>query len=233
MNKDIKIMIELQRYWGNILQADAEIDRCNKNITLWEKELTDKNGVLLKLNEEIKLLKNSIKQNELDLTEIDNRIKKLEERRLILKTEREVEALNHELEKFKTEGGDIEEILIGLMDDLDSKSDDSSNKQNELDEMNVQVESDIEKIKSKITGFQKDISDNQSRYDEMLPALSNVVKSRFEKMLKSKGGKGIGEVNGEICGSCNFQIPSSLAAEASHDDKLVVCSNCGRYIYKN
>jgi predicted nucleic acid-binding Zn-ribbon protein len=66
----------------------------------------------------------------------------------------------------------------------------------------------------------------------VLNQLPSMYKSKFVKMISSRDGKGVARVEGEICGSCNFKIPSFLAIEASKDDKVVNCTNCGKYIYK-
>ena len=39
MNKDIETMIELQRFWDNILRAENNIKKNNESVTYWEKEL--------------------------------------------------------------------------------------------------------------------------------------------------------------------------------------------------
>ena len=231
MNKEIKIMIELQRYWASILKAGEGIERCRKNILHWKGQQSDVEKKLAALNEDIKKLRADIKKEELSLSELDQKIKKLEERRNVLKSEREVEALEHELAKARGEDDFIEEKLIELMDSLSEREKASEESSAELDELKANVIKSVEKLEDDIRSNEETIKDYREKYDALVTGLSASHRPRFEKLLKSKG-KAVGEVDGEVCGNCNFQIPSQLAHEASKDGNLVTCTNCGAYIYK-
>jgi len=231
MKSDIKIMIELQRYWQNILASQVSIERHNKNIVIWQDKIKKAELKSDKTGTEVKTLKQEIKKLELELETADEHIKKLEERRFLLKTEKEVEALENELNRIKEEDGELESNLIALMDDLDSKDTIFKQEEKEAAEMADQFIIDKKLIEEKIAGENQNIEKNQGFYDELQSQLSASVKSRFTKLLTSKNGLAIGVIDGEVCGSCNFQVPSQIALEASKNDQLVTCTNCGRYLY--
>ncbi|MCP4132901.1 MAG: hypothetical protein GY754_18195 [bacterium] len=231
MNRDIKIMVELQRYWGYILKAQADIERSKKSIVFWQGELTEKNKEVSLLADEIKQLKIRSKQNETDLDEIDGTVSKLEERRLLVKSERELEALNHELEKAQSQQGELEESVILSMDELEEKEGIYSGLIPELAEKEKQVESDIIDLKDKIKGFEAAIAENMDKFESLANNLPSAIKTRFVKTLKAKGCKGVAEVNNSTCGNCNFQIPPDLVREAARNESATTCTNCGGYIY--
>lgn len=231
MKSDIKIMIELQRYWQNIIASRVSIERHNKNIVIWQDKITKAKLKGGKTGGEVKTLKQEIKKLELELDTADEHIKKLEERRFLLKTEKEVEALKNELEKIKKEDGELENNLIALMDDFDSKETILKQEETEASEMAEQFTGDKILIEEKISGEKLNIEKNQALYDELQPQLTASAKSRFTKLLTSKNGLAIGVIDGEVCGSCNFHVPSQIALEASKNDQLVTCTNCGRYLY--
>ncbi len=231
MNSDIKIMIELQRYWQNILAAKKEIERNEKNLALWEEKLQKLKKDEEKAGGEVKALKQEVKKNELELESIDARIKKLEDRRLQLKTEKETGALEKELAEAKEEDDTLESALIEMMDNLATKEDELTKAGTDYKESGEQLEKDREVIQDKIRTQEETISKNQSLYDQLLPNLGAGVKTRFLKLLSSKNGQAIGPVEGEICGSCNFQVPAQLAMEAKTNEAIVTCTNCGRFLY--
>ncbi|PKL35144.1 MAG: hypothetical protein CVV44_23260 [Spirochaetae bacterium HGW-Spirochaetae-1] len=232
MNKDIKIMIELQRYWDNISLAKKEIERCSKNITYWENELAQKEKMLLKMSQDLKTGKADLREKELHLNELDDRIKKLESRRIQLKTEREMEALDNEMKKVKSDDEELEGHLLELMESLEIMENEILAEQTLLQEQKAETAKSVEKLNNDIQNYNSIVSSNKNSFDSLLPNLHASHQSRFTKLLQSKDGKAIGEVHGEICGTCNFQIPSQLAQDASSSVKTVSCTNCGRYIYK-
>ncbi len=231
MNSDIKIMVELQRYWQNILGAKKEIERNEKNLSLWQEKFEKLKKKVEVIGGEVKALKQDIKKSELELETVDERVKKLEERRNLLKTEKELDALDNELKKAKDEDSEIESSLIELMDNLESKETEFEAAERESGEVSDQLEKDSVIIQNKIRDEEDTISKNQSLYDQLLLQLGAGVKSKFTKLLSSKNGIAIGSIEGEICGSCNFQIPSHLAIEASTNESIVNCTNCGRFLY--
>ncbi len=234
MNKDLKIMIGLQRYWDVILENRAQIERANKSIDFWKKDLADLEKNHTVLTAEIKNLKNDIKQHELQLGEQDDKLKKLNERKPALIHEREITAIDKEISGVKEIQGGLEENLIESMDLLDSQEQKETQLSQDLTEKRENVKNDVEKLNNDVTNYNGIITENQAKFDEHAAALSPQVKTRFVKLTQSKkDGKGIGPLNGEVCGICNFQVPSNLSQEAAKEDAIKTCSNCGRYIYLN
>ncbi len=233
MNKDIKIMIQLQDCWNKILYSKSEIEKSNNKIKEIKNEIVKKTGNLDKLKNEIKILKNTIKENEVDLAGFENKLKKLNERINFLKSEREVEAQNREIEKIKEDISGKEESLILLMDELDAKEKLLDQSEADLVSYRDMSKTEIEKMELKINEHGKIISNKQTDFDRTIENLSPSYKPKFLKLLNTKSGKAIGEIMNNICGSCNFQIPSFLTQESLKEENVVTCTNCGRFLYSN
>jgi predicted nucleic acid-binding Zn-ribbon protein len=232
MNKDIMIMIELQKYWDVVMSSRAEIDKATNGLKAGEKELSAMKAKLSTLGARIKEMKTSLKQRELELSDMSSRIKKLEERKRNIQTERELKALEKEIEVLKFDSSSLEEKTLILIDELDLKEKDYAL-------MDAEVKQHEEKLNSFKPAFEKEISrhqeiikSNESSFNALSADLSPTSKSKFLKIITSREGKAIARVEGEICGYCNRKIPASLAIDASRDDKIVNCSNCGKYIYR-
>jgi predicted nucleic acid-binding Zn-ribbon protein len=232
MNREITIMMGLQRHWNMVLQAQEAIERCGKNIEHWKGLLAERESSLADLNASIRKMKADVRSEELLLAEMDQKIRKLEERRNLLKSGREIEALENELARIRAEDESKAESLISLIDILSEKEKSLPVMQAELDDLGMNVRKSLEKLENDIKTHRETVMQYTEKYDAMLNDLSAAHRGRFDKLLKSRKGKAVGEVRGEVCGLCNFQIPSQLANEASHDSKTATCTNCGAYIYK-
>jgi uncharacterized protein len=232
MNNDIITMIELQKYWDAVMSSRTRIEKIMVGIKAGEKNLTTAKTALNSLGEKIKELKTSIKQHELDLTDMSNRIKKLDERKRNVQTERELKALEKEIDVLKFDIATLEEKTLALIDDLDQK-------QMNFEHMEKQVNADEDTLKAGRPTLEKEIfhhediiRNNESSFNEISVKLSIAHRSKFLKIIGSRDGKAIAKVEDEICGYCNRKIPASLAIDASKDDKVVNCTNCGKYIYR-
>ena len=155
-------------------------------------------------------------------------------RKLSLANERELLAIDKEIDGLKVQQGEIEESLIEQMDDLESKENKEKETSVELEEKRKNVANDIDKLTNDIVDCKSTIDENKTKFDELAESLDAKVKTRFVKLTQSKkDGKGIGPLNGTVCGVCNFEIPSSLVQEVAVENAIKTCSNCGRYLYLN
>jgi uncharacterized protein len=233
MNKDIKIMIELQQYMDNILRGKNDIEKNEKSILYWKKELEDKTKKILVIEENIKELKITIKQKEMDLSEKDGQLKKLEKRKDIVKNEKEMTALEHEYSKTKSDKDILENDILDLMEPIEQKQSTVSVLKTELNVFTKQYSLDIKNLEDKIDDFKKLIKENQQNFDGCTEQLSPSVKTKFLKIIKSQNGKAISSISGENCSICNCQVPFNIIQDLLKENIIVNCTNCGRFLYKN
>ena len=163
---------------------------------------------------------------------MDSRIKKLDERKKIVHNEKELHAVEKEIDVIKFDIGTLEEKIIVLMDELDGKNKTASELAQDLQERESIFDGDRNKMTQEITRHREIIRSYEEKFKVVLESLSPMYRSKFVKMLNSKEGRAIAQIYGEVCGSCNFQIPSFLAVDAADHNRITNCTNCGRYIYK-
>jgi uncharacterized protein len=232
MNKDITLMVELQRYWDNVLRGRSDIERSEKSIQHWNDQLKAKSNEILAMEGSLKNIKVSINEKETELSEKDEQIKKLEKRNDVIKNEKEINALEHEFIKIKTDKDSLENELINSFDFLKLKEDELIVLKTESAKSEKQSLLDIKELEERINRFLESISENQNKFDSNVDQLSAAVKTKFLKLIKSQNGKGIAIINEENCGVCNFQIPFNLIQDAIKESNIVNCTNCGRFLYK-
>ncbi|MBN1534945.1 MAG: hypothetical protein JXA20_19915 [Spirochaetes bacterium] len=231
MKAEIETMIELQGYWDEVLKALNEIERRQRSIAFWGDSLREKEANEASLKEMIKQGKGTLMSMELRLNETESKIKKLEERKKTVQTERELAAVTGELDLLYKTRDTVEDESLALMDTLDEREKALEAASRELQESQVQVASDIESLQREIASFDAVRKEKEERFHTLSEKLPVSVKSKFLRLIQSKEGRAIGEVRDEICTSCNFRIPPSLAQESLRGATVCVCTNCGRFIF--
>lgn len=232
MNTIIQPMIELQAIWDEVLKNRDSIDRNKKAIQFWKQKVSDCNNVYMLLENEIKKLKAYIKEHEIDLSQKDAHSKKLDERKLSVKTEKELLAIQHELDRINNERNTLEDDLLEKMDILGQKENECSIKKQEFDTVSVQSDKDIQMLNKEINELQKGIQKNEMQFEENLSSVTKEYQSKFRKLIQSKDGKAIVPLEDKNCGWCHFEIPVHLAIDISKGNSLISCTNCGKYLYK-
>ena len=64
----------------------------------------------------------------------------------------------------------------------------------------------------------------------MIAKLKNAVRSKYERLLKSKGETAIVPVVDGSCGGCHYSLPPRVGAEVRRGDQMVLCEGCGRIL---
>ncbi len=232
MNKDIKTMLELQSLWDKILESESIIQRTRNSIEFWENKVDLSKKEISSSGEMLKRLKNDSKSGELNLLEIDSKIKKLDSQQYSLKNAKEIDALSNELSALKSEKNNLEESVIALLDNVENLEKKQHILTEELYDLEKQSNSDIKVLEIKINEHTKNINEIKAEFDSIIKSLAPQYFQRFQKLLGSKGGKAIVLVNNEVCAGCNYSIPASIANDTANDAKVVNCTNCGRFLYR-
>jgi len=232
MNKEIKIMVEVQRYLSLISDKNKEIERYDKSIKFWKNDFLQKEKNITELNKKKFDIQKKIKENEILLSEIEEKLSKLDEQKYQVSSEKEVEAFETEILAEKDKRDSVEEFLIEKIDEVEELIKVLTSLQEEMVVSKKQVVKDINDLEEKIIKLKEQNLKDESSKNLLIDGLSSQLKSILSKLMKSKNGIIVGQVVGDVCKACNFQIPASLAFEAEDDTKLVKCTNCGRYIYK-
>ena len=224
-------MIELQTHMDKILLCRTQVKNEQEKLVQLQNECALCERGIATTEEKHKLIKASIKANELNLSGADERKIKLEARKSTLSSEREVEAVTREINAVVALISTCEESLITLMDENDSCEkeisrlrQDYTDKQDEY--ARVKAEAD-----KKINEWSESEVLHNSQYESLIKDLDSRVKPKFSKLISGKPFKAIAAVSNNSCGACNFTIPSSLVYESMKDNALSVCTNCGRFIY--
>ena len=146
-------------------------------------------------------------------------------------THREYEALQKEIDDATTLEQQIrkdlqrEEKNLAELDEAleyDKKVIDDS--ESELSSGKAALDSEINEHKAKLEELKK----QEAVYEE---GIDPDIIFKFERIIKSKQGKGIVAVKGNVCDGCHMILPAQFANEVHGGDKIVFCPYCSRILF--
>ena len=231
MKENLLLLIKLQECDSQLVKLSAKRKKLPDDIDKLDKEFSSfKEGIE----------KNKMKYNELKArhTESENKIKKLndgmvktKERMLEVKNNKEYQAMLKEIEIAESSRGDIETLIISILEELDKlsilvKKDDETLKQsrNEYEQEKKIIEDDLNTIDADVVDWEKKRIDLQK-------SVSDDLLARYEKIKKRNKGVGVISVWKAVCNGCHMNIPPQLYNELQKSNELLSCPNCNRIIY--
>lgn len=203
-----------------------------------QKELDNINGIKKGLMKqlaakeiEIRELKTSIRLNEGELKEIQEKNKKLEAQQSTIKKVEEFNALSHEMAQTDRERSQKELILSDLYD-----------KQAHEEELLKSIQENLETTTESSRILENEICERLTRINEeglqllekreKLVTKSNPdVFSIYERLLKNKKDRVVVPIENRCCSGCHIVLTAQDENLVRKAERLIFCEHCSRILY--
>jgi hypothetical protein len=216
---DIKV-VNLTRVINLVPEQVAELDR---KLVLLREEYAKKRAQL----EEFKVKRRT---KERGIEDFSERIRKFEFKQFEVKTNKEYQALLHEIALQKEKRSHVEGEIIELMEleenaakELKESEEKISTEETLAVDEKRRLEQELEDAKGKI-----EVIMEQREY--LLGKLSAPIRSRYERVVGGKGGMAVAAVKNRACGACFTNLPPQTINEIRKGLKVIGCETCGRML---
>tara|TARA_B100001250_G_scaffold263395_1_gene226978 strand:+ start:731 stop:1438 length:708 start_codon:yes stop_codon:yes gene_type:complete len=197
-----KLKIELESINNNQNQNNLELESLNGQITNQQVTITESNDKLNKYNDQLFNVTNT----------------------------KEYEALILETDQLKD-----------LISNLNQEMSDANNKISELEEMIKSNQEAIQNLSSEITKNEEELSTEMAHTDKEEQVLVKNIDAynkkvdvkflgQYNKMFNTYG-KGMAHVFRNSCTNCYAQLPAQMLVEIEHDKKIITCPSCSVFLY--
>src|SRR5690606_4379649 len=98
-------------------------------------------------------------------------------------------------------------------------------------EAKKQIEEQIENLNGRESNLTKELAELTANREELALAVDEAARSRYERLLKNKGGNVVVGIQHGVCGGCHMKFPTQIVVSCKREDEIVTCPNCGRILY--
>ena len=199
----------------------AEIER-----TLEEErqQIVEKKAALAELEKNRRAL-----EGELEMITVD--LKKHQDRLNEVTTNREYDALQHEIEALQSR---IDEHESGILEGIE-QNEDLEARLGEEEEIQKEQETEqlkeIRELKSQLGSIEDDVQGWEAKrksIEEQVERRALAAYTRIRKVLR--GGVAVVTVLKGSCGGCYRQLAPQRLVEVRTQDRVIRCENCGRIV---
>ena len=231
MNEQLKRLIELQKIDTEILILRDMINAFPKKITEAESPLKETQLAFNMISQKLDALERKKRDKERLLEDTGEKIKKLKSRTADIKTNKEYQALLHEIESVEKEQWSTENEILTIMEEFEATS-----KQTKSEEAKYKV------YKEKVDGLKRKLEQERDAAEKELHVLKQdrakiaetVDKESYylyKTLIEACNGLAVTEAKEEICQGCNMNIPPQLFVELKKNEFISTCPQCRRIIY--
>jgi len=171
------------------------------------------------------------KRLEVDVESKKTQIEKYANQQLQTRKNEEYRALAHEIDGCKADISKIEDQEIGLMEQAEAAQKDVVRATQEAAAAKKLVDEQVAQLNQREENLKKELVELQSSRAELASAVDEVARSRYERLLNSKGDNVVVGIDHAACGGCHMKLPAQILVLCQGHKELVSCINCGRILY--
>jgi uncharacterized protein len=150
-----------------------------------------------------------------------------------IKNIKELQALQREIDQIKHSNGELEEELIGILEEIEGVKAVLKGKEEELGKMEVEWKQKQEEMRTQISGIDQAVSEASTLRQNIASQISGDLVQRYELIFARRGGTAVVTVADGICQGCFMNIPPQLWNEIMKSEKVILCPSCNRILYSN
>jgi predicted nucleic acid-binding Zn-ribbon protein len=217
-----------------------EIERELKDIPLRQKaeeqRLSGQKLAVEKAEHAVKAVHSEIKQMELEVQARQERIRKLRQQQVEIKTNKEFAALESEIKQVEVQISGLEEKTLVLMDKIDDAKSDVEKVKVVLARDGAVVEKDIGVWTERAAELNKEVLDLRAQRKIAAGSTDSEWLVRYERVITRKDRALVpiqpGDDSTRICGGCHMKLPPAVY-HSTRRQHMVTCDFCGRMLYSD
>ena len=232
MSPELERLIELQRLDTTIAEARARIASHPQRLADADSRLSEATQSVADAKERLKTNQEERRTLEKDAAVYQGRLTKFKDQLAAVKTNREYQAMQHEIETAQKELGDAEEKVLERMVEGDSLT--GAVKQAEVALAAKQKEIDAEKkaLTSELDSVEATLADAMNARTSVVASLAPGVLSVFEQVSRQRKGVALSMATRDgLCSVCHVRLRPPVFQQIRQNSSIVQCESCQRIMY--
>ena len=170
------------------------------------------------------------RDRERDLSEAQGQKKKVEERLMSIKTNKEYQAALHEIDTIKALIKEKEDLILESMDGMEAAKAELKKSEAELGRARGVFEEKKRQIEVELKAYLDDVDRQRQERDDLTRQMAPDIFTDYQRLMKSKNGRAVAVVTFEQCMGCSMKIPAQIYNEVMLGETIKFCPHCARIL---
>jgi uncharacterized protein len=143
---------------------------------------------------------------------------------------RAVQSITREMDGLRRRQDKMEMESLQLMERIDKAKGQTAKIDEALKQLSEKDGALCARFKQVGGALQTEIAGMEKRRAETAASISPATLSRYEQIRESRGGVGVGRLDGDACTACRMSLPTERVRELEGGDDVGLCPQCRRLI---
>ena len=232
MIADLERLIKLQH-------LESRIEEANRTIAGQPERLAAADARLNEAKQAVEAAKQRFKDNqdarralEKDAAVYQTRLSKFKDQLSAVKTNREYQAMQHEILTAQQELGAAEEKVLERMVEGDTLAADIKTVEASLAAQQKQTDAEKKALAAELTSTEAALKDTTAQRDALLRELPKNLVVLFDQVARARKGVAISVATRDgLCSVCHVRLRPMVFQQVRQNDSIVQCEVCHRILY--
>ncbi len=225
-------LLALQDLDIEILRAKKRLDELpeKRDILTVRHKLREVSELHGKADLLIKKLGADLKSHQDEIATLSEKIA-VEQAKVMATTDhRAVQSITREMDGLRRRQDKMEMESLQIMERIDKATAQAGKIDEALKQLTEKDAALVGKFKAVGGALQAEIADMERRRAETATLLDLKLLTRYDQMRESKGGVGVGRLEGDACTACRMVLPAERIGALESGDDVGICPQCRRLI---
>lgn len=165
------------------------------------------------------------------LEEAKESTRRFQTRLLVVKTQREYQAVQREGESARKKREDLESELKEIQQEKDAVEESLKEIESTIAKETAALNEERKKSQSRLKSVKEEREDLEKTREVEASLIEPDLLARYQKVFNRYRGQGVVKVVGGVCYGCFMTVPPQLYNQVLAQGTVHQCPNCGRIIY--
>ena len=232
MSPDLERLIQLQRLETIIAEARTAITLHPQRLAALGARLEEARRAVESVKEQLKVNHDRRRELEKDLALYQGRLTRFKDQISAVKTNREYQAMQHEIATAQSDVGAVEEKLLERMLEADELTAEARRADAALATQSKESEAETKALQQELASTEVSLKESIEARAALVKVLEPRLLALFEQVAKARKGVAICTATRDgLCSLCHVRLRPPMFQQVRHNDSIVQCESCHRVLY--
>ena len=232
MSPDLQRLIKLQQLESTLADARA-------TIAAHPQRLADADARLNESKQAVEAAKGRLKGNqearrnlEKDVAVYQGRLTKFKDQLSLVKTNKEYQAMQHEIATAQSDLGGVEEKVLELMLEADTITADVKRTETALTTRQKEIDKEKKELTEELASVETSLKEASEARAELVKDLDARLLAIFAQVARVRKGVAISTATRDgLCAACHVRLRPFVFQQIRQNDAIIQCESCHRILY--
>jgi predicted nucleic acid-binding Zn-ribbon protein len=233
IEKEVEMLLKLQSLDYDLGELERSKDYLPEMINNLESEIEETRKGLEDSEKEFNEQNLLNKRLDLELTTLNQELAKYQKQMMIIKTNKEYDAITNEIADRKVKISEIEEEILKILTRIDDLKESITGYREKLKGIEETNASQLVHLREELNSIDDKIKIKKGDRKNITVRIDKGLLATYERVRKGRGNQVVVTIKKRACGACYKGIPPQVIQEIRKGDIIYTCDNCGRILLWN